>query len=59
MTNEELIEEILYEAHELGIHREVVELSEIFKEKDRVDRLQRALFRIKSNLNIPCDKFED
>jgi cyanophycinase-like exopeptidase len=59
MTNEELIEEILYEAHALGVYREVIELSEIFKEKDRVDRLQKALFRIKSNLNITCDKFED
>jgi len=50
MTNEELIEEILYEAHSLGLHKEVLELADKSEEKERVDRFQAALHQLKFNL---------
>lgn len=51
MTNEKLIEELLWEAHDLGIHNEVMELSKKFQEKNsRVDAIQIALLEIKSKL---------
>lgn len=50
MTNEEIIEEILYEAHMLGIHSEVIELVKKSKEKEVVDRFQKSLQQLKSKI---------
>ena len=55
MTNEQILEEILYESHRLGIYEEVAKLSENFKNLDTVDRYQRALIQLKSELNISAD----
>jgi len=50
MTNEEIVEEILYEAYSLGLHSQVLELAGNIKEKESVDRFQKALQQLKSNL---------
>lgn len=51
MTNEEIIEEILYEAYSLGLHSQVLELAGNLKdEKESVDRFQKALQQLKCNL---------
>lgn len=42
MTNEEIVEEILHEAHRLGIHQEVLELASKFSHKSEVDKIQKA-----------------
>jgi hypothetical protein len=48
MTNEELLEEILTEAHNLGIYLEVMSLSkEKYKHLDKVDAYQKALYDLK------------
>jgi hypothetical protein len=52
MTNEEIIEEILYEAHKLGIHYEVMELARESKEKEMVDRFQKSLQQLKSKIEV-------
>jgi len=50
MTNEEIIEEILYEAYSLGIHSQVLELVVNLKDAESVDRFQKALQQLKINL---------
>jgi hypothetical protein len=52
MTNEEIIEEILYEAHILGIYSEVIELVKNSKEKEVVDRFQKSLQQLKSKIEV-------
>ena len=43
MTNEEFLEEILTEAHQLGIFREVVELASKLDEPNTISSFQKAL----------------
>ena len=48
MTNEELLEEILTEAHNLGLHLEVMSLSKKkYANLDNVDAYQKALYELK------------
>ncbi len=42
MTNEEIVEEILHEAHKLGIHKEVLELASKSTQKREIDKVQEA-----------------
>ena len=42
MTNEEIVEEILHEAHRLGIHQEVLELATKFNFEREIDKIQQA-----------------
>ena len=42
MTNEEIVEEILHEAHRLGIHQEVLELASKSPQKREIDKIQEA-----------------
>jgi hypothetical protein len=54
MTNEKLLEDLLYEAYDLGIYSEVLELSQKYElKKERVDAINQALYELKFNLQIP------
>lgn len=50
MTNESLLEELLYEAYELGIYSDVIELSKKYEKKARVDAIQSALRELKMGI---------
>lgn len=50
MTHEEIIEEILHEAHRNGIHAEVLELAKLSKAKERVDQFQEAFNTLMSEI---------
>ena len=48
MTNEELLEEILTEAHNLGLYLEVMSLSKKkYSHLSKVDAYQKALYELK------------
>jgi hypothetical protein len=42
MTNEEIVEEILHEAHRLGIHKQVLELASKSSKSLEIDKIQEA-----------------
>jgi len=52
MTNEEFLEEILTEAHQLGIFKEVVELASKLDEPNTISSYQKALHQIMSDNKI-------
>ncbi len=52
MTNEEFLEEILTEAHQLGIFKEVVELASKFDEPNTISSFQKALQQIMSEKKV-------
>lgn len=52
MTNEEIIEEILHEAHHLGIYEQVLKLAKTSKYEFEVDKMQDAFNRAKLEVNI-------
>lgn len=52
MSNEKIIEEILMEAHQLGIENEVFALIGKLKHDKLVDRYQEALIQIKSQKHL-------
>ena len=52
MTNEEFVEEILTEAHQLGIFKEVVELASKLDEPNTISSYQKALHQIMSDRKI-------
>jgi cell fate (sporulation/competence/biofilm development) regulator YmcA (YheA/YmcA/DUF963 family) len=52
MTNEEFLEEILTEAHQLGIFKEVVELASKLDEPNTISSYQKALQQIMSDKKI-------
>jgi cell fate (sporulation/competence/biofilm development) regulator YmcA (YheA/YmcA/DUF963 family) len=52
MTNEEFLEEILTEAHQLGIFKEVVELASKLDEPNTISSFQKALQQIMDDKKI-------
>ena len=52
MTNEEFLEEILTEAHQLGIFKEVIELASKLDEPNTISSYQKALHQIMSDKKI-------
>ena len=52
MTNEEFLEDILTEAHQLGIFKEVVELASKLDEPNTISSYQKALHQIMSDNKI-------
>ena len=52
MTNEEFLEEILTEAHQLGIFREVVELASKLDDPNTISSFQKALQQIMSEKKV-------
>jgi hypothetical protein len=56
MSNEKMLEEILYQAHELGIQEQVFELVSKFKHQNLVDRYHQALTELKSQLITETEK---
>ena len=60
MTNEEILEEILHESHELGFDKEIFEVVKVITREnpkmDRVNAYQLALNQLKNNSEIVYDK---
>ncbi len=52
MTNEEFLEEILTEAHQLGIFKEVVELASKLDDPNTISSYQKALQQITDDKKI-------
>lgn len=52
MTNEEFLEEILIEAHQLGIFKMVIELQSTFEEPNSLSSFQKAIDQITSQQQI-------
>ena len=60
MTNEEILEEILHESHELGFDKEIFEVVKVITREnpkmDRVNAYQLALNQLKNNFEIVYEK---